>query len=145
MSSETGPQRHNPAPLAFALMRVGRIVEAEIERSAGRPKLTVAQAKFLQLLILVPEGLTPTLLAERSYSTQASVTQMLERLLASDVITRAPNPEDARSTIVKATAFGRSEYELVEASVTTYDETLAKRFGPEEAAGLLSRLSSLAE
>lgn len=68
---------------------------------AGVPETTT----LVQIFVSGP--MTPTAIAEALGMTTASVTGLLDRLVAAGFVTRSPNPLDRRSVLVSLTENGR--------------------------------------
>ncbi len=97
------------SPATRALIALRRIVRAidlsarELERTAG---LSPAQRFVLEQLA---DGPLPTLnaLAERTHTTQPTVSVVVARLVQRGLIARSPDPTDGRRTGLHLTASGR--------------------------------------
>lgn len=55
-----------------------------------------------------PGGLTPTELARQRMMTSGGMTAAIDRLVGKGLVTRRPNPEDRRGSLVELTAAGRA-------------------------------------
>lgn len=105
-----------------SLMRVHQIVLATVE-SALRPLgLTFARYEALVLLSFSRRHSLPMrVMGERLQLHPTSVTNIVDRLEADDLVQRAPHPTDGRTTLVSITPAGRAKLELATKAVTDVD------------------------
>ncbi|MFI1917352.1 MarR family winged helix-turn-helix transcriptional regulator [Nocardia sp. NPDC020380] len=68
--------------------------------------LTPAQARALRIIGRAPEPLTMSVLAEHLGIVPRSATTVVDALAAADLVTRAPDPANRRSTLVTPTEAG---------------------------------------
>ncbi|MFJ4651272.1 MarR family winged helix-turn-helix transcriptional regulator [Nocardia sp. NPDC088792] len=73
--------------------------------------LTPAQARALRIIGRAPEPLTMSVLAEHLGIVPRSATTVVDALAAADLVTRAPDPANRRSTLVTATEAGHKVLE----------------------------------
>lgn len=71
-------------------------------------ELTMQQLKVLTMLVTTDEGMTGSGLAEAFGVSMASMSGLLDRLVAQGMVTRTSDPDDARVRRVRATEHGRS-------------------------------------
>lgn len=86
--------------------RIALVLRAEQWASAGDAGLNPSQAQVLNLLAARPAGLRPKEIAAHLAVSAASITDTLGALSRKGLIDRAPDPRDARATIVHATSEG---------------------------------------
>lgn len=105
--SETDPHRVDQSLIALRrILRATDQYERDLASAAG---LTPAQLRVLQIIAGRP-GMsgTPKALATRMGVTQATVTSVVDKLVARGFVERRPSETDGRQTNVVLTATGRS-------------------------------------
>ena len=109
----------------------------------GRLGLSLTDFKILES-VLHAGPLTPSRLSDEIGLTRGSVTSAVDRLAARGLLTREPNVEDARSSLVKLTNAGdvviQDAWELHSREV---DRVLDDTFTPKERAVLLKLMGRL--
>jgi DNA-binding MarR family transcriptional regulator len=122
-----------------SLMRVHQLVLTELDELLRPLGLTFARYEVLVLLAFSRRGSLPLgKIGERLQVHATSVTPLVKRLEAAELITRTPHPEDGRAVLAAITPRGRA---LLEEATQTI---VAARFGlgslSEEECDLLTRL-----
>jgi DNA-binding MarR family transcriptional regulator len=91
------------------LARTGAACLQELERLvAAHFDMPIAAATALAVLDGAAEPLTPSQISERVLVASATMTATLDLLERRDLVRRAPNPDDRRSTLVEITGEGRA-------------------------------------
>jgi len=108
-----------------ALRRVLRATEGGTRRLAAATGLTPSQLLVLREIDAGAE-VTPGLIAQRLQFSHATITAIVDRLVALGLATRSRSAQDKRRVLLEATAKGRRC--LVEAP-DMLQETFAARFG----------------
>ncbi|MEJ2865477.1 MarR family winged helix-turn-helix transcriptional regulator [Actinomycetospora flava] len=105
-----------------SIMRVQQILQQAVD-SALRPHgLTFARYEALVLLRFARAGSLPMrIMGERLQLHPTSITNIVDRLQASDLVVRRPHPTDGRTTLVEITEAGRERCAAATASVTAID------------------------
>jgi DNA-binding MarR family transcriptional regulator len=105
-----------------SIMRVQQILQHAVD-SALRPHgLTFARYEALVLLRFARTGSLPMrIMGERLQLHPTSITNIVDRLQASDLVVRRPHPTDGRTTLVEITGPGRELCAAATASVTAID------------------------
>lgn len=121
------------------------VLTAESSRSALAGELEVSTSEITALGHLHTDGaLTPSELGRRMDLTSGSVSSLLDRLEHAGLAVREPNPDDARSLLVRSTPIGRhavhGAYEGFEAAVAGV-LTRFPKLGAGELTAFLSALS----
>ncbi len=132
------------SPSTRALIALRRIVRAidlsarELERSAG---LTPAQRFVLEQL---SDGPLPTLnaLAERTHTTQPTVSVVVARLVRRGLIARRPDPADGRRTSLHLTPAGRRLLRRTELPAPVHLSAGLQRLAPAERRRLAAALEA---
>jgi DNA-binding MarR family transcriptional regulator len=107
-----------------SIMRAHQILIAELDAKLRRWGLTFARFEALVLLSFASQGALPlSKIGERLQVHATSVTNLIDRLEAADLVRREPNPRDGRGTLAVITTRGRT----VAAEAT--QELNAFRFG----------------
>jgi DNA-binding MarR family transcriptional regulator len=95
-----------------------------------------------------PYELNPTALYRESLLSSGAITNRIDRVESAGLVTRLPDPDDRRGTIVRLTAKGRT---LADRSIKLHFEALAETLGAlsgaerKQLAALLSKLLLSAE
>ncbi|GAB3073214.1 MarR family transcriptional regulator [Intrasporangium mesophilum] len=102
--------RDNPTPLVGLLLRLaaqqwGADMDAAL-RDRGVSGLTPAHANVIPFV--PPEGIQVGELARLAKVRKQSMAQSVDLLVASDYVTRRPDPDDGRASLVFLTDKGRS-------------------------------------
>lgn len=119
-SERIGP----PATMAAvtSVMRVHQIVLAAVEPALRPLGLTFARYEALVLLSFSRRGSLPMrVMGERLQLHPTSVTNIVDRLEADELVRRSPHPTDGRTTLVAITDAGRAKLELATKAVTDVD------------------------
>lgn len=131
-----------------ALVRTGQGVIAAVEadlRAAGFPPLAWYDA-LLELRGAGRTGLRPGELERRMLLAQYNVSRLVDRLAAAGYVERRPCPDDARGTVLTATATGRGLLKRMwPAYAAAIDRRLGSRLDDGEAAALARLLGKLRE
>ena len=91
------------------LSRVRRMVDEETERLLGAHGLTGPSFALLATLtrLAAPEGVSQRRLADELGLTAGTVSVRVDRLVGDGLVTRGPDPEDRRNTLIGLTERGR--------------------------------------
>ena len=110
-----------------ALFRAQVSILRDINADFPAEQLTIVEYDVLFNLSKLPDwaarprDLTPLLLVS-----QPSVSWMIDRLVDRGLVTKAPDPDDGRGTVVTLTQAGFERFRRV---AVVHSETIAKRFG----------------
>ena len=145
-AEELWTRRWGPVPSMGAItsiMRAQQILLAEVDAVVKPYELTFARYEALVLLTFSQSGELPmSKIGERLMVHPTSVTNTVDRLVRSGLVSRRPNPNDGRGTLAAITAKGR---EVVEAATR---DLMAMDFGlgvydAEECAEIFAMLRPL--
>ena len=145
-AEELWTRRWGPVPSMGAItsiMRAQQILLAEVDAVVKPYELTFARYEPLVLLTFSQSGELPmSKIGERLMVHPTSVTNTVDRLVRSGLVSRRPNPNDGRGTLAAITAKGR---EVVEAATR---DLMAMDFGlgvydAEECAEIFAMLRPL--
>jgi len=107
-----------------SLMRVQQLVLSNLDAILKPHGLTFARYEALVLLVFSARGSLPMgKMGERLQVHPTSITSIINRLEAAELVVRRPHPEDRRAVLAEVTDSGRS---LVEAATT---DLVAADFG----------------
>jgi DNA-binding MarR family transcriptional regulator len=132
----------NPS-LTLQLLSTLQFVEDRLESALEPAGLSIAKFGALSKLLAEGGSLPLGTLAERCACVRSNITQLVDRLEAEGLVTRADDPRDRRSVRAEITPEGRSRQEAGQVAVREAERALFERLGaPErEALGdLLERL-----
>lgn len=108
------------------------------------PRGTVSRAAASTLSVLRREGAQRiTVLAEREAVSQPAMTNLVQRLEAQGLVTRAADPADARATLISVTEAG---VRVIDERRRMQDDALRstlERLSPEDRAALVAALPAL--
>jgi DNA-binding MarR family transcriptional regulator len=105
-----------------SIMRVQQVLQSAVD-SALRPHgLTFARYEALVLLTFAKRGSLPMrVMGERLQLHPTSVTNIVDRLEADELVRRLPHPTDRRTTLAEITDAGRKRREEATTAVTEID------------------------
>jgi DNA-binding MarR family transcriptional regulator len=107
---------------ATSVMRVQQLLLGRFDAIAGRHGLTFARYEALVLLAFSREGrLSMSRIGERLMVHPTSATNIVQRLVASGMVERVPNPDDRRGAFAVITASGLEAMEAVTADLEAAD------------------------
>ena len=105
-----------------SLMRAHQLVLAEVDAIVKPYGLTFARYEALVLLVFSRTGALPlSKIGERLQVHPTSVTNIVDRLEKSDLVTRKPNPNDGRGVLAEITDQGRRVVEKATADLMAAD------------------------
>ncbi|GAA4918603.1 DNA-binding MarR family transcriptional regulator [Actinomycetospora succinea] len=105
-----------------SIMRVQQILQHAVDGALRPHGLTFARYEALVLLRFARSGSLPMrIMGERLQLHPTSITNIVDRLQASDLVARRPHPTDGRTTLVEITDAGRELCAAATASVTAID------------------------
>jgi DNA-binding MarR family transcriptional regulator len=131
--------------LSARLASLSTVLQRHLSRADAGEGLTRARLSALALLVL---GGPRTLgdLAAAEHVRPPTMTRLVHAMEADGLVTRKPNPDDARSVVVEATPWGVQQLELGRArQIAPLAETISglgqfERLQLEDAADLLGRV-----
>jgi len=103
-----------PAPAAPGLVDVlhaAASIENFVEARLSAVGLSLPKLAALNRLVEAGDSLPLGQLADRLACVKSNVTQLVDRLEADGLVSRAPDPSDRRSRLAVITAAGRQAYE----------------------------------
>ena len=94
----------------FAVLHASGVLETRVESKLSDVGLSIAKLAALHVLAKAGESLPLGQLAERLSCVKSNVTQLVDRLEADGLVSRAADPNDRRSRLAVLTAAGRKAY-----------------------------------
>ena len=94
----------------FAVLHASGVLESRVEARLSEVGLSLAKLAALHHLTRAGESLPLGQLAERLSCVKSNVTQLVDRLEADGLVSRAADPNDRRSRLAVLTAAGRKAY-----------------------------------
>ena len=94
----------------FAVLHTSGVLETRVESKLSDVGLSIAKLAALHVLAKAGESLPLGQLAERLSCVKSNVTQLVDRLEADGLVSRAADPNDRRSRLAVLTAAGRKAY-----------------------------------
>ena len=94
----------------FAVLHVANALEARVEARLAEVGLSLPKLAALHQLTQAGDSLPLGQLAERLACVKSNVTQLVDRLEADGLVTRAADPSDRRSRLAVLTETGKSAY-----------------------------------
>lgn len=131
------------ADLPYLLSRVERYVTAglaaALEEAGGR----LEEWRVLALLAEAP-GRTMSEIAEAVFLPAPSLTKLVDRMVAANLLHRRPDPADRRRVLVHPTERGRAQHARLSEAAAAERARIESLFGREEAALLSALLAKAA-
>ena len=108
-----------------------RLLVRELERHLAPSGLSPAH---MPVLLALEDGtaLTQKALAERASVEQATMTATLTRMERDGLVTRRPNPQDGRSTLVALTPLALEKLPAVAQATATINDLVLEQLAPDE-------------
>ncbi|WP_460889275.1 MarR family winged helix-turn-helix transcriptional regulator [Promicromonospora xylanilytica] len=106
-------------------------------------ELTIQQLKVLTMLVTTDEGMTSSGLAEAFGVSMASMSGMLDRLVAQDMVERASDPHDARVRRIRVTARGRAALRRLVAARPEFADDVLMRIPIEDLRALARGMAAI--
>jgi len=94
----------------FAVLHVASSLEARVEARLAEVGLSLPKLAALHQLAQAGDSLPLGQLAERLACVKSNVTQLVDRLEADGLVTRAADPSDRRSRLAMLTETGKTAY-----------------------------------
>src|SRR3954452_5897174 len=95
----------------FAVLHASSVLESRVEAKLSEIGLSLAKLAALHRLSEAGESLPLGQLAERLSCVKSNVTQLVDRLEADGLVSRASDPNDRRSRLAVLTDAGRTAYQ----------------------------------
>jgi DNA-binding MarR family transcriptional regulator len=127
----------------FAVLHTSSVLEGRVEAKLSEIGLSLAKLAALHRLSEAGESLPLGQLAERLSCVKSNVTQLVDRLEADGLVSRASDPNDRRSRLAVLTDAGREAYEKGRRIQNDAEETLFGTLTAEESATLHMLLAKL--
>jgi DNA-binding MarR family transcriptional regulator len=99
-----------PAAGMFSFLHAASAVETYVDSKLSAVGLSIPKLAALNRLVEAGDSLPLGQLAERLACVKSNVTQLVDRLEADGLVTRAPDPNDRRSRLAVITDAGRKAY-----------------------------------
>lgn len=129
--------------LWIRLLRAARTIEAELrERLRQEFDTTLPRFDVMAALYRTPEGMLMSGLSSFLLVSNGNVTGIVDRLVSEGLVTRARRNGDRRTSMVKLTDAGRSQFEAMAAAHETWIGELLAGVGEEDTKRLASMLKS---
>jgi DNA-binding MarR family transcriptional regulator len=123
----------------IAIRRVIRAVDMHSKKLSQEYNITGPQALVLREIMATKE-VTPSELARRVSLSQATITDIVNRLEARSYVTRVPGKDDRRKVILEITAAGK---QLIKTAPPLLQDQFTRRFSQLEGWEQMQLLSSL--
>lgn len=105
-----------------SIMRVQQILQSAVDAALRPHNLTFARYEALVLLFFSRQGCLPMkVMGQRLQLHPTSVTNIVDRLEADQLVERTPHPTDRRTTLVAITEAGRQRQKLATVALTDID------------------------
>lgn len=134
-----------PAAVLAALARSGKHAELRLDEKLEPAGVSFVKWSMLKFLVDVGEPLPLGRVAEGLACVRSNVTQLVDRLEAEQLVSRAPDPDDRRSILLRLTDEGRRRYEVGRRALGTAEQELLAGYTSAERALLLDLLARLVE
>jgi DNA-binding MarR family transcriptional regulator len=127
----------------FAVLHTSSVLEGRVEARLSEIGLSLAKLAALHRLSEAGESLPLGQLAERLSCVKSNVTQLVDRLEADGLVSRASDPNDRRSRLAVLTDAGRDAYEKGRRIQMEAEQALFGALTPDESATLHTLLAKL--
>jgi DNA-binding MarR family transcriptional regulator len=127
----------------FAVLHTSSVLESRVEAKLSEIGLSLAKLAALHRLSEAGESLPLGQLAERLSCVKSNVTQLVDRLEADGLVSRAADPNDRRSRLAVLTATGREAYAKGRKIQVDAEEALFGALTADESATLHMLLAKL--
>ena len=106
-------------------------------------ELTIQQLKVLTMLVTTEDGMTGSGLSEAFGVSMASMSGLLDRLVAQGMAERSSDPHDARVRRIHATEHGRSAMRRLVAARPEYADDILMRIPLDDLRGLARGMAAV--
>lgn len=127
----------------FAVLHTSSVLESRVEAKLADIGLSLAKLAALHRLSEAGESLPLGQLAERLSCVKSNVTQLVDRLEADGLVSRAGDPNDRRSRLAVLTDAGRDAYQKGRQIQIEAEQALFGALTPDESATLHALLAKL--
>jgi DNA-binding MarR family transcriptional regulator len=127
----------------FAVLHTSSVLEGRVEAKLSEIGLSLAKLAALHRLSEAGESLPLGQLAERLSCVKSNVTQLVDRLEADGLVSRASDANDRRSRLAVLTDAGREAYEKGRRIQIDVEDALFGTLTPDESATLHMLLGKL--
>ena len=127
----------------FAVLHTSSVLESRVEAKLANIGLSLAKLAALHRLSEAGESLPLGQLAERLSCVKSNVTQLVDRLEADGLVSRAADPNDRRSRLAVLTDAGRDSYQKGRQIQIEAEQALFGALTPDESATLHTLLAKL--
>jgi DNA-binding MarR family transcriptional regulator len=127
----------------FAVLHTSSVLESRVEAKLSEIGLSLAKLAALHRLSEAGESLPLGQLAERLSCVKSNVTQLVDRLEADGLVSRAADPNDRRSRLAVLTDAGREAYAKGRKIQVDAEEALFGALTADESATLHTLLAKL--
>jgi DNA-binding MarR family transcriptional regulator len=127
----------------FAVLHTSSVLESRVEAKLSEIGLSLAKLAALHRLSEAGESLPLGQLAERLSCVKSNVTQLVDRLEADGLVSRAADPNDRRSRLAVLTDAGREAYAKGRKIQIDMEEALFGALTAEESTTLHTLLAKL--
>lgn len=127
----------------FALLHAAGAVESFVEEKLSAVGLSLPKLAALDRLVTAGDSMPLGQLAERLACVKSNVTQLVDRLEADGLVTRAPDPNDRRSRLAVITDLGRSLYEQGSSIQQEAEQQLFSQLSPDDGSRLADIFAKL--
>jgi DNA-binding MarR family transcriptional regulator len=132
--------------LAYRVHRAARLLRWDFAKVAARRGVELSTEQwFILNKLRRQEGVSQSDLGESIFADRPNMTRMLAALEEKAFIRRAPDPDDARKTLVWLTTAGRSLHDVFAAGVETERQRVFRNISPEDLATAMRVLDQLEE
>ena len=131
------------SPAFWELLRTLHEVELHIEAALEPIGLSLPKLGVLSKLVAAGEPLPLGTLAERCACVRSNITQLVDRLEAEKLVSRADDPHDRRSVRAELTAQGRARHAAGVRAIEKAEKDLFSGLSAKKQEELLGLLRSL--
>jgi len=135
--------RTETTPGMFDLMHAASAVETYVEERLSAVGLSLPKLAALDRLVTAGDSMPLGQLADRLKCVKSNVTQLVDRLEADGLVTRAPDPNDRRSRLAVITEQGKQLYLQGSRIQQDAERQLFSQLSPDDGARLAEIFAKL--
>lgn len=119
-------------PLIAMISYVGNQVQDELDHNLRSANLSVAQLSTLHLIDINTESVALNELAQARGCVKSNMTQLIDRMVANELVERKRSEEDRRKVLVDMTAKGKRTYEKGMECLKTTENNILSHFSEQQ-------------
>jgi DNA-binding MarR family transcriptional regulator len=128
--------------LAYLIATANKRLEDELHERLRPAGIPVEQLRILEVVHSV-DGCSMGELASLALVEPTTLTKIIDRMVADNLVMRTPDPEDRRRVVIRIAPQGKMLFKRLDRITTSQEDRLQKQFPVEKMAELRRLLSEL--